>query len=997
MGPSHPLDRRPETTGGPVAAGGETGLAGEFEQDKPTRPLTGWTGRVVSTVAVAVGLLVIWQVLFPLAAGSQYYLIIFLGGVLPLVFLSYPSRIPSLRWWRTPPPQPPRPTPADATADGAGHVTVVDWALALLAAAVCLYPVLPFVRGGFNGFLDRQGLLDPIDIADGRGAAAADLGGLPADHRLGAARVCLAVPGLRLLRRLPCRRTGRSPTPDWTSTRSSTRCTTRAAASTAPRWTSPPRTSCCSPSTGRCSSAPGPARSSSSCRCRRSDALAAPPGAPRSRPASCSEPSPARAPRPPSASARSPGRSCDAPATPPRRPAGCSPRPASGRSCPRRPWARPAFIIAELLDVSYLQVLVWATVPTLLYYLGILLAVEIDARRFAHPGGPGPDRGVGPWAAAGAVRLSPAVAGADRAVPAGRAKRHPRGHLRHAHHGAAVLPRPTPPADPADGPWPPSTPGSAGCYRWPRSAPRPGSSPRSPPKPVSGRRPPPLIVSGARDLGDQPHRWCRADRRLRRGRPVPAGPGGTGHRLVHHRLGHHRPGPARPGRRRSGRRDVRLLLRGAVRDHAADGTGGGGRRRGHRRPSHSRRCGRHCATPCRHTWCRWPSCSPPPGRACSASGGPARVGYALAASALSVAALSVAAGGWLLGVGPAGRTERISAAPRRAGPALARPDRHPGRRRDRRHRPGGRPAAPPPGQTSDTKGDPMTQPLGRALTTTAVLALALAIAGCGGRQTQQTTDTATSVTCAVSTADPDQHRHRQHHRRLLHPGQRLRRTALSGHRRQAQGHRGRDRRLRAEHPATRGGPVPGGVLAVRHRHRRRQRHGQLPPHPQPVQALARIYDNYTQVRRPRRLRHQLGRRHEGQAHLHRVAEIWHRGHRQPAAGGRWPQPRHRHHRPAPRPHQDHRRHEGRQHRRPVLVRRPAHRRGHRPVHHPGRPGSSSSTSPRSWPEMQQINPAYQPATIPATTYHTPADVPTIVRAQRAAGPRRHGRQPSPAC
>ena len=41
-----------------------------------------------------------------------------------------------------------------------------------------------------------------------------------------------------------------------------------------------------------------------------------------------------------------------------------------------------AFIIAELLGVSYLQVLIWATVPTLLYYLGIILAIEMDARRY---------------------------------------------------------------------------------------------------------------------------------------------------------------------------------------------------------------------------------------------------------------------------------------------------------------------------------------------------------------------------------------------------------------------------------------------------------------------------------------------------------------------------------------------------------------------------------------------------------------------------------------
>ena len=41
-----------------------------------------------------------------------------------------------------------------------------------------------------------------------------------------------------------------------------------------------------------------------------------------------------------------------------------------------------AFIIAEYLRESYLVVLLLATVPTLLYYLGIILAVELDARRY---------------------------------------------------------------------------------------------------------------------------------------------------------------------------------------------------------------------------------------------------------------------------------------------------------------------------------------------------------------------------------------------------------------------------------------------------------------------------------------------------------------------------------------------------------------------------------------------------------------------------------------
>jgi TRAP transporter 4TM/12TM fusion protein len=40
-----------------------------------------------------------------------------------------------------------------------------------------------------------------------------------------------------------------------------------------------------------------------------------------------------------------------------------------------------AFLIAEFLKISYLQVLVIATIPTILYYLSIVLMIEADARR----------------------------------------------------------------------------------------------------------------------------------------------------------------------------------------------------------------------------------------------------------------------------------------------------------------------------------------------------------------------------------------------------------------------------------------------------------------------------------------------------------------------------------------------------------------------------------------------------------------------------------------
>ena len=41
-----------------------------------------------------------------------------------------------------------------------------------------------------------------------------------------------------------------------------------------------------------------------------------------------------------------------------------------------------AFLIAEFLKISYLDVILMATIPTILYYFGIFVMVEIDARKF---------------------------------------------------------------------------------------------------------------------------------------------------------------------------------------------------------------------------------------------------------------------------------------------------------------------------------------------------------------------------------------------------------------------------------------------------------------------------------------------------------------------------------------------------------------------------------------------------------------------------------------
>ena len=46
-----------------------------------------------------------------------------------------------------------------------------------------------------------------------------------------------------------------------------------------------------------------------------------------------------------------------------------------------------AFLIAEFLKISYLDVMLMAAIPTCLYYLALFLMVELDARRFGVQGG----------------------------------------------------------------------------------------------------------------------------------------------------------------------------------------------------------------------------------------------------------------------------------------------------------------------------------------------------------------------------------------------------------------------------------------------------------------------------------------------------------------------------------------------------------------------------------------------------------------------------------
>ena len=131
-------------SGQPLIVDGDTPAVHYDDEEKPARELTGRVGTLVAIVAFAVALLVLWQVFRPLAQGSQFYLIIFLAGVLPLVFLAYRSGFGAKRESPTP----------------------LDWVLAVVALLACLYPVNPFT-GGYDAFLDRQGLLDTPDVIVG--------------------------------------------------------------------------------------------------------------------------------------------------------------------------------------------------------------------------------------------------------------------------------------------------------------------------------------------------------------------------------------------------------------------------------------------------------------------------------------------------------------------------------------------------------------------------------------------------------------------------------------------------------------------------------------------------------------------------------------------------------------------------------------------------------------------------------------------------------------
>ncbi len=154
------------TTGTPTTLGTATegerpaaeALAG-YDEERPARTLSGSVRVAVHAACALVAMFSLYQVFWPLAQGSQFSLILFLACVLPLVFLTYRSGLVV---------RPGRRRPIDKPAD---NPTAADWLLAGVALAVALYPVLPVrigvAAGGFNAFLDRQGVLATPDVLAG--------------------------------------------------------------------------------------------------------------------------------------------------------------------------------------------------------------------------------------------------------------------------------------------------------------------------------------------------------------------------------------------------------------------------------------------------------------------------------------------------------------------------------------------------------------------------------------------------------------------------------------------------------------------------------------------------------------------------------------------------------------------------------------------------------------------------------------------------------------
>ncbi len=149
-------------------------IVADFDEERPSRHLSPHIDRFVGLWSFLVALFVLRQVFAPLEQGSQYYLILFLALSLPLVFLAYRARARRGHHHQGSDVDPRTSVVGEATerARPLDDPGVLDWVLFGVTLLVGLYPILPIPEGdlglgGFGGFLDRQGSLLPLDVVAG--------------------------------------------------------------------------------------------------------------------------------------------------------------------------------------------------------------------------------------------------------------------------------------------------------------------------------------------------------------------------------------------------------------------------------------------------------------------------------------------------------------------------------------------------------------------------------------------------------------------------------------------------------------------------------------------------------------------------------------------------------------------------------------------------------------------------------------------------------------
>ncbi|WP_319018352.1 TRAP transporter permease [Microbispora sitophila] len=126
-------------------------LIAEYDEERPARRISGPLAHLIGAVALGVSLYVLYTVFAPMQVLP--YRMSFLAAVLPLTFLSYRpgARLP--RWLR-------RPGGATETTEKRGdNPGVTDWILAGLSLVVCAYPLL-----GFDDFIRRTFEPTTLDV-----------------------------------------------------------------------------------------------------------------------------------------------------------------------------------------------------------------------------------------------------------------------------------------------------------------------------------------------------------------------------------------------------------------------------------------------------------------------------------------------------------------------------------------------------------------------------------------------------------------------------------------------------------------------------------------------------------------------------------------------------------------------------------------------------------------------------------------------------------------